>query len=349
MTARHTLAIYVGAAPEKLSEDHVILRRCDAEPSPGQIQAMMRETGAQEFVIRRIGRAAEPERHAWPVDAPRETPGAMLTPGRLMVVATEEVKADLGRLIPTVLAWHPGLEIHVVGDAAACRMAEGIGRFFGRERGITLHDWITPESLERAEVECRDVVRHSPYWKMGPIWWKLEGMRRLFEQGGAPVMLVDSDIVFCRPWRMGEMVFLGVDLVLSPFHWPGDVPVIPRGPGSVERWPVSAVHGWHNAGMLLAGRGEIPEEWMRLTRAGVGGFYEQGCLDHLAQRFRHDVLGTAHNWGIWRKHAPGPDVASVHRHAETPVRCAVSRAIEDKAMKSVVAAYEVLGKEGAAE
>lgn len=345
MTERHTLAIYVGAAPDAVTEAHVIMRRCDAEPSPEQIRAMMRETGAREFVIRR--RDPDPgTMAAHPVDGPRETPGAVLTPGRMMVVATAEVQADLGRLIPTVLAWHPGLALHVVGDAAACRMAEGIGRFFGLEHRLALHDWITPESLERAESEFRDVVRHSPYWKVGPIWWKLEGLRRLFGLDGAPVLLVDSDIVFCRAWSMAEMTFLGVDLVLSPFHWPGEVPVIPRTPGDAVRWPVPAVHGWHNAGMLLAGRGEIAEEWMRLTRAGVGGFYEQGCLDHLAHRFRHDVLGTAHNWGIWRKHAPGPNVASVHRHAETPVRCAVSRAIEARAMRAVEEAYQILGKEG---
>jgi hypothetical protein len=311
----------------------------DSEPSPAEILLLLAETGVSDYVVRGTGANA-------PSVAPADGFKFAANPGlyfnRLMVVATEEVKSDLGRLIPTALAF-TNLSIHIVGDSAACRMAEGIGRFLGGESRIHLHPWITPESLIQAAEESAAVTAHSAYWKVGPIWWKLRGMLRLFEESEASVFLVDSDIVFTG--LLKDLSWPGTDLVLSPFHWTGDVALVPVVPGSVVKHPLPSVHGNYNAGYLLAGRGEVAEEWMRLYRAGIGGFYEQACLAHLSHRFEWDVFGTAHNWGIWRKSAPRKGTVSVHRHAETPCKGPIALAIEKEAQDGVDRAYRLLGKE----
>ena len=172
---------------------------------------------------------------------------------------------------------------------------------------------ITRESIEKIESSFRG-VNQSNYWRPGPIWWKLEALRRVLEEEPLPTLLVDCDIVFTSR-NVSE--FYDVDLVLSPFHWPNPYLKVPIHPGSSKFVPIPERDGWYNAGYLLATRKEIPETWLDLYLQSVGGFYEQFCLGFLPQRFKHDVFGTAHNWGQWRCEKPHEKVVSVHAHART--------------------------------
>lgn len=251
---------------------------------------------------------------------------------RIVSVCDAGYADDLWRLIPSVVGHHPEIEFVLYCDEAAASVAgEVISRMIPSCGNVKIRPEITKESLRNVERNFNG-VNQSSYWKPGPIWWKLEALRRVLEEKAVPTLLVDCDITFTAPF---EESFCGVDLVMSPFYWPNPELKVPVRPGSNKYVPIAERDGWFNAGYLLATRAEIPETWMELYMQSVGGFYEQYCMGYLPQRFRHTVFGTAHNWGQWRCETPPANVVSVHAHRRTVHSHPYGQAIQDMAEASV--------------
>ncbi|MDF1737784.1 MAG: hypothetical protein P1U86_01395 [Verrucomicrobiales bacterium] len=250
---------------------------------------------------------------------------------RIVAVCDAGYADDLWRLIPGVVGHHPDTEFVLYCDRAAEATAmEVIAQMIPSSECVQLRPVITEESIR--EVEKRfNGVNQSSYWKPGPIWWKLEALRRVLEEKSVPTLLVDCDITFTAAVKD---TFSGVDLVMSPFYWPNPELKVPIRPGSQKYVPIAERDGWHNAGYVLATRIEIAETWMELYMESVGGFYEQYCMGYLSQRFRHTVFGTAHNWGQWRCEIPPSGVVSVHAHRRTRHAHAYGQAIQEIAENS---------------
>lgn len=231
----------------------------------------------------------------------------------LVTVVSHGYERDLHRLIPTAQKFAPKIPLHIVCDAAAkAEVGEICKRL--RTRNVTCHEWINEDSLDRATSKLNHLVNQANYWKPGPIWFKLEAMRRLLAETKKACLLVDCDIIFTNPLTNR---FEGVDLVMSPFFWPNPMLTVPAVPGSTRIVPISERDGWYNAGYLLATRPEIAEAWLDLYESGVGGFYEQYCMGWLPQHFHHTIFGTEHNFGQWRAEAPKPQTVSCHAHIWT--------------------------------
>ncbi|MEC5126552.1 hypothetical protein VSU19_07325 [Verrucomicrobiales bacterium BCK34] len=250
---------------------------------------------------------------------------------RIVAVCDSGYSDDLWRLIPTVVGHHPDTDFILFCDEAAEVTAkEVIARMIPSCEHVQLRPVITEESIRDAEKRFNG-VNQSGYWKPGPIWWKLEALRRVLAEKAVPTLLVDCDITFTAPLRD---TFSGVDLVMSPFYWPNPELKVPLRPGSHKYVPIAERDGWYNAGYILATRVEVAETWMDLYMQSVGGFYEQFCMGYLPQRFRHTVFGTPHNWGQWRCEIPPPEVVSVHAHRRTEHTHAYGQAIQEVAEKS---------------
>jgi len=257
----------------------------------------------------------------------------------LVCVATREVAGDLARLIPTAQYHMPERPLHIVCDAETGNYARAICTPLGLDNVIA-HEWLTAESLAMATSRLRRVVEHSDYWKPAPLWWKIEGLRRIVRHynGNKGVLMVDSDIVFAAPVTDS---FVGVDTVLSPFHWPDPNLKVQRSPQDKTMIPIAERDGWYNAGYLLTRSSAVCDAWLDLYERGVGGFYEQWILGHLPGLCRHDIFGTAHNWGQWRREVPREDVVSLHIHAATkhkpPFALAVQQRADFEAERAVTA------------
>ena len=250
---------------------------------------------------------------------------------RFVAVCDEGFQEDLWRLLPTVLGHHRDAEFHLYCDDSAARTAEEIaGQLRVPTANLHLQPVIDRESLSRVERRFKG-VNQSSYWKPGAIWWKLESLRRVLEKSAEPTLLVDCDITFNAPVQES---FRGVDVVMSPFFWPNPNLRVRLRPDSNKMVPIAERDGWFNAGYLLATRVEVPETWLELFEQSVGGFYEQYCMGFLPQRFRHDVFGSAHNWGQWRCEIPPPDVVSVHAHQRTKHTHAHGKAIQEIASRA---------------
>ncbi|MDF1753069.1 MAG: hypothetical protein P1U89_09865 [Verrucomicrobiales bacterium] len=254
--------------------------------------------------------------------SPRLRDGERFTPSRNATFGVERIVAvcdsgfddDLWRLIPTAAGFHPDIEIHLFCDVASAATAKRvIQSMIPSGKNVVIRPEITPESIKRIENRFRG-INQSNYWKPGPIWWKLEALRSVLEEDSIPTLLVDCDIIFASAVKD---TFQGVDLVMSPFFWPNPNLKVPVSPGSEKYVSIAERDGWYNAGYLLATRIEVAETWMELYEQSVGNFYEQFCMGYLPQRFRHDVFGSAHNWGQWRCESPPENVISVHAHRRT--------------------------------
>jgi hypothetical protein len=79
---------------------------------------------------------------------------------------------------------------------------------------------------------------------------------------------------------------------LSPFHWPDATASTP------------AAHGFFNAGYLLARNTRIADRWEEMYAEGLGGFYEQKCLEQLGREFVTAWFGQDHNFAKWRWESP---------------------------------------------
>lgn len=142
-----------------------------------------------------------------------------------------------------------------------------------------------------------EVEKPTLYHNRGAILAKIEVAGEAVAKWGN-TLLVDSDIIFLKPTFLPKGA---TDAVLS---W-----------GSRGKRP-SWEDGKFNAGMLWIGNPEVVTWWKEATLSNLGGFYEQGCLDFLHDKFNVKVFSENHNWGWWRHNAiPIPkNVRSVHFH-----------------------------------
>ncbi|NUQ50759.1 MAG: hypothetical protein HUU27_12700, partial [Phycisphaerae bacterium] len=122
--------------------------------------------------------------------------------------------------------------------------------------------------------------------------------------GEGGVLLADCDVVF----RAGfERDYRG-DVVLSPFYW-GRRDIRVAGGGLLQ-----SRDGEFNAGLLMTRSAAFCQWWIDAYLSGLGGFYEQGCLDQVPAAFFADYFSPLHNWGKWRFAAPHGAVRSYHQH-----------------------------------
>lgn len=245
-------------------------------------------------------------------EAPVATTGYPL---HAAVVCTQEVSPDLYRLIPS-LCYYTDMNLHLICDKATRDIAIQIARLLGVIDRVQCLTWITPESLKMAEDRVKKIAVQNEYWKPGPIWWKLEGTRRVLEMlKGQSVLMLDSDIVFCNEFR--NVSFENVDAVLSPFFWPDPDLMVPPVPNSRQRVHIAARDGVLNAGYAWITKPELMAFWLELYEAGIGGFYEQFVMGYLCQRFNVNWFDARHNFGQWRAQIPPDDTISLHVHANT--------------------------------
>lgn len=218
------------------------------------------------------------------------------------LVATAALLPEARRCVEAIRRHHPQHPILLVCDEGVGAMARDLAR--SGMRGLTIFDVMTPATLQAAAQDCEAVTQHGAgYWKADVIWFKVWAWGQAMALWpGRGVLLLDSDVLVMR--TIYEQY--DADVVLSPFHW----------------WdpsqPVVAAHGLYNAGYLLGRHPGAAVDWMSWYTGGIGGFYEQKCLELLPAAYRCDFFGRAHNWGIWRKETPQPrdKVASVHIHLE---------------------------------
>lgn len=213
---------------------------------------------------------------------------------------------ELREFLPSARLAFPGLPIHVYTD-----------------RGPELWDLLATLPVGEIRVhptpavegvDLGRVARHSDYWQPWPIYWKIAALREQVAdlppgaEGG--VLLADCDITFREGF---ERNYHG-DVVLSPFYW---------GRRDIRVGGALLQHrdGEYNAGLLLTRSMEFCQWWMEAYLSGLGGFYEQGCLDLVPGLFPTDYFSPLHNWGKWRFAAPHPEVRSYHQHlAERSLR-----------------------------
>lgn len=237
---------------------------------------------------------------------------AQLQLSAAVVIADQGVVRDLERLIPTFMHWVPDVPLYLVGDEFAITRAVAITHELGCGERLFCREWINDDSLQEANDRLSNLVNQSNYWKPGPIWWKLEGLRRIYEEVQDGVLLLDSDIIFTAPFV--ETKFHGVDLVLSPFYWIDPEYPVPEFPGSLTKIPIACRDGAINAGFVMVGRSDVVELWQQLYEEGVGKFYEQWIMRFLPMKYRSAFFSYLHNWGSWRRESPPEDVRSLHFH-----------------------------------
>lgn len=197
-------------------------------------------------------------------------------------VATAEVAGEAEILVRTLRRHHDEPLVLVCDEAAASRVgALGLPR-------IEIEP-ITGELRQRAEELSRRVVRHDPYWKAELIALKFHALRTAIGRHG-PSHLLDADIAVNGSLHTGGPWV--ADLVLSPFYWPDPAATIP------------VAHGFFNAGYLLAGDTRVVDRWEEMFATGLGGFYEQKCLDYLGHEFVTAWFGHEHNFAKWRWESP---------------------------------------------
>lgn len=251
----------------------------------------------------------------------------ILKPGAAVSVVDSNVSMDLYRLIPTWGAF-TDFDLYLVCDRKSEIVAKSLARTFNCLDRLKTRRWINQESIRFAESRLSNLTIQSDYWKPGPIWWKIEGLRRVIEETRKPVLMIDSDIVFCSPFNQA---FHCVDAAFSPFYW-SDPELLVKNQGD-ENCPgiyISNRDGWLNAGFALVGREEIARRWLYLYESGIGGFYEQWLMKFLHSEFKCGYFDYLHNWGSWRREEPPPNVGSIHAHAWTKPPMKWHRAIQER-------------------
>jgi hypothetical protein len=184
------------------------------------------------------------------------------------------------------------------------------------------------------------VVSHAPYWQAAPIYYKLKGLldrvTALPRRDADGILIVDCDVTFRHGF---ERPFRG-DVALSPFYW-GRRDLTTKTGGLLQH-----SHGEFNAGMLVTRSVDFCNWWLESYLTGFGGFYEQGCLDAVPQRFRTDYISPLHNFGKWRFSRPNSAVRSYHQHVrERSWNCDVG-ALKIAAQRTAAEARATLRKGG---
>lgn len=211
---------------------------------------------------------------------PRQT-SKPLRIGAISVVAIHDGAQELNLFLGQVRFYHPEFPVYVIADQEALDLLED--RF--REDSRVIMDVLTQDQIDRlaSKVKADD---HGPRWSVAGIACKFEVMKRAMRQFPKQgVLMCDVDLIFTRRLQATEW---DADLVLSTH----------QGPLAVKESP--DLHGTYNAGLVLCQDYRIIARWNQLYKDGVGGFYEQKCLEHLSEEFVTDVFPSSWNWGGWR-------------------------------------------------
>lgn len=255
-------------------------------------------------------------------------------PVHACVICTEEVSTDLQQLLPTV-GWYTDLTIHLVCDAATAKIARQLAQKLDMVDRVHCLPWLNKQTLDEANKRLSAIKHQNDYWKPGPIWWKLEGTRRVLEMlNGQSCMLLDSDIVFCNEFR-GQS-FQHADAIFSPFFWPDPDLNVPPMPGDPDRVHISQRDGVLNAGYAWITKPDVMALWLELYEAGIGGFYEQYIMGYIGQKFCTDWFNVQHNFGQWRNQTPPPNTISLHIHATTKHFKPSALAVQERATLSAL-------------
>lgn len=229
--------------------------------------------------------------------------------------------------IETYRHFHPEVPVYVLTDEATAAELDRSGILGGNP--LDVYDTVGSDYLAAIADDAKDVAK--PFGDQWPIHWlalKLEALQRAiaaFPSRG--VLLVDCDLIFTR--RLPALAW-EADLVLSEHHGP-----LP------DRLPPKS--GIYNAGMVLCRDARIVERWRELFHQGVGGFYEQGCLEQLAREFLTDTFPGSWNWGNWRRtedlESSGRTPAILHHHLgtrrEIPHREEATRGLDHVALRAI--------------
>jgi len=158
---------------------------------------------------------------------------------------------------------------------------------------------VTDARRAQAAKLSERVLSHDPYWKPDAIALKFHALRTAIRRHG-PTHLLDADITINGSLHTGGPWM--ADLVLSPFYWPEAVA------------PTPIAHGFFNAGYLLARHTRIVDRWEQMYAEGLGGFYEQKCLENLGQEFVTAWFGHDHNFAKWRWESPRRRPVTSYHH-----------------------------------
>ena len=195
---------------------------------------------------------------------------------------------------------------------------------------------VTPVEVCLETPDLSAVIQHSAYWHSEAIYFKLKGI--LDRVSSLPVdskdgvMMVDCDITFKANF---ERPFFG-DVALSPFYW-GKRDLKVSSGGLLQH-----SHGEFNAGMLITRSVDFCEWWLESYLSGLGGFYEQACLDSVPKRFCVDYTSSLHNFGKWRFTKPHNAVRSYHQHVRERSRNVDVGALKIAAQKTAAQARKTL-------
>jgi hypothetical protein len=228
-------------------------------------------------------------------------------------------------MIETLRHFHPGVPVYVLAGAMAAEVLRA--EPWGDDACIL--DEIDADELDALLEASQEAAQpHGDLWPLHWIAAKLEVLRRAIAAfPGRGVLLADADLIFTR--RLPDLSW-DADLVLSEHHGPLPDRLPPRS-------------GIYNAGMVLCRDESVVDRWRELFATGVGGFYEQGCLEQLAREFVTDTFPGSWNWGNWRRTedlaASGRVPAILHQHLERtreiPHRAESTRGIDGVAQRAL--------------
>ena len=219
-----------------------------------------------------------------------------LTIGALCVVAGGDLRCELEAFLSCAKFYHPEWPIYVVTDDRPLTDTE-----------IEFVDEVLHLSREEiSQLGNVEAKHHEDRWHRGWIAAKMQGMKLALERWPETgILFCDSDIVFTA--RLPAMEW-NADVVLSEHTGPGR-----------EKRQSTGYFGRYNAGLLLTDDLAVIERWEEMYRTGIGNFYEQGCLEQLAEEFVTDHFPSTWNWGMWRwrenlgqSDRPTPPLLHVH-------------------------------------
>ncbi len=228
----------------------------------------------------------------------------------IVTVCMGDLIHELREFLPAARVAFPGKRIHVYTDRGvdALEIAAEV-----MAENVSIHNAFDASK----QISIDQVAKHSDYWQPWPIWWKIRALQErvayLDPASRDGVLLADCDVTFREGF---ERPFRG-DVALSPFYWGRRDIALPqeRGGGLLQHRD-----GEFNAGMLVTRSRVFCDWWMRAYLDGLGGFYEQGCLDLVPGLFTTDYISPLHNWGKWRFTPPHGGVRSYHQHIGEPSR-----------------------------
>lgn len=244
---------------------------------------------------RRIAPAGLVSRHRTSYEVEKKPMGV----AAITTVCTVELLHELREFLPAARVAFPGVPIIVWTDDDAQVTSHG-----SHVPGVEFRVFDRAASAGRTAK----VATHAAYWHADAIHQKIVGLRQVVNEYPGPdgVLLVDCDVTF----RLGfERRYQG-DVVLSPFYWGQRTIAVGGGKLLQHR------DGEFNAGMLITRSLAFCDWWLAAYESGLGGFYEQGCLDLVPGHFVTDYFSPLHNFGKWRFSPPSGVVMSYHQHLE---------------------------------